>query len=153
MRIEEGVGHCQCVAGLSGDKCNIIEECETGKLKNCNTNTGGKCEFLIDKAVCDCGSGKGFDPTLEKCRDTCKLPSDCSNSMECRIEEGVGHCQCVAGLSGDKCNIIEECETGKLKNCNTNTGGKCEFLIDKAVCDCGSGKGFDPTLEKCRGMI
>ncbi|KAG8158047.1 hypothetical protein JTE90_006742 [Oedothorax gibbosus] len=82
--------------------------------------------------------------------DTCEHTSECDNGMECQNKDGVGHCQCAPGLSGDKCDIVDECVSGKLKNCTTDTGGLCKFVIDKPVCDCGVGKGFDTKLQTCR---
>ncbi|GFS46731.1 neurogenic locus Notch protein, partial [Nephila pilipes] len=144
-----GSKFCNCFWGLSGDKCEIIDDCVTGKYKDCREDRGTCIYDGIDKtAVCVCPKGKVLHPNKNVCKDEC---NDCQNGGTCHQDEVGNFCTCLHGTSGRRCEIVNECVDGIYRHC-TSVGGICMFdVIQKnATCICSEGKAFDLIQNKCK---
>ncbi|GBM97123.1 hypothetical protein AVEN_29849-1, partial [Araneus ventricosus] len=160
---------CNCTKGLSGDKCETIDECVTGKFKDCKSEKG-TCKYDEDekKAVCNCIDGKKLDSELNYC-----LECVCGENEECSIKNKVTSCKCNEGFAkkeekclecncGGKgtCSFVDgnkkcDCsqgyveETGICKACDCGSSGKCDFKDGKKNCTCNLGYVVKETDEKC----
>lgn len=69
--------------------------------------------------------------------------------MKCNTDH---FCNCAQGLSGDMCEIINECQNnGLYKNCDGNVG-TCTFNGTHAGCNCNDGKKWKQKSESCEGQ-
>ncbi|GFY51612.1 uncharacterized protein TNIN_26301 [Trichonephila inaurata madagascariensis] len=148
-----GVKTCQCLPGKSGNDCETIDDCDYGKYKDCNGDNG-KCEYddQEETAVCRCEGGKILDETAGTCK-ACHMDDQCSNGKKCRamVDGGDKTCQCPPGKSGNYCEKIDECDSGKYKDCNGDNG-KCEYddQEETAVCRCEGGKILNESSGICK---
>ncbi|KAG8193639.1 hypothetical protein JTE90_024004 [Oedothorax gibbosus] len=145
-----GYNFCVCANDFTGYECELIIDCEpSGKYANC-TKAGGLCWHNGTKSICDC-KGKEYDTQSGTCRATCDPnKSECVNEANCEVQDGKHFCTCVEGLTGDFCNIINECQpSGKYGKCESS-GGNCTFSEGNAGCSCGTGKLFDSTEGQCK---
>ncbi|GFY44809.1 tenascin-X [Trichonephila inaurata madagascariensis] len=123
---------CQCPKGKSGDDCEEIDDCETGKYKDCKDDKG-TCGYNDQKetAVCTCEGGKVLDSTVGFCKASCSKDDDCKNEGSCGENK---MCSCKNGTSGELCEIIRGCD--ELK-CTANIS-ECVFNEEeeKGECQC-----------------
>ncbi|GIY16941.1 uncharacterized protein CDAR_425031 [Caerostris darwini] len=212
-----GSEFCDCKPGITGDKCEVIDDCVNGKYKDCSGEKGicvydqkeekalckcsgnteyddrenicrvcncgdnGICSFKNGEKRCECNAGyasvngtciscdcgvKGtcsFVNGVKKCecnagyvenRGICKRPcaehNDCLHGGRCTERGGQKFCECKRGVTGDRCEIILECEVGIFKNCR-NEKGECTYdqLEEQAVCICPSNKKLDVRNNTC----
>ncbi|GFQ89769.1 neurogenic locus Notch protein [Trichonephila clavata] len=140
---------CDCLSGTSGDRCEIIIDCETGKYRDCRGHNGS-CVFDVIKktSACECPEGKVLHPTKNICRDTC---NDCENGGTCHRDDAGNFCTCVSGTSGRWCEIVNDCVHGRYRYCSSS-GGTCMFdeVSKNATCLCGERRAFNHTEYKCR---
>ncbi|GBM11469.1 hypothetical protein AVEN_147546-1, partial [Araneus ventricosus] len=77
---------------------------------------------------------------------------DCKYGGECKAFGELHFCVCAKGLSGDKCDIVNECDKGKFRKCIFERGS-CDYDTDKkeAVCTCHDEKVLNSALNYCQG--
>ncbi|GFT00387.1 EGF-like domain-containing protein, partial [Nephila pilipes] len=105
----------------------------------CKCGARGTCEFRHGRKTCICE--KKYAERDGRCTETCMDNADCYNEGRCLDYNGGKFCNCFWGLSGDRCEIIDDCVTGKYKDCREDRG-TCRYdSTDKtAVCVCPEGK-------------
>ena len=146
----------QCVPGLTGPNCNMIDRCFG---VNCSGNGEFKCDAVRNSFNCTCHDGYKGDV----CEDIDCLTNDCSgngvciDNMNSLTRLSTGSCNCSTGFTGRVCEInINDClsnpchERGhcvdgvNLFQCACDpgfTGDRCQTNIDDCVgVDC-SGNG------------
>ncbi|CAL1295965.1 unnamed protein product [Larinioides sclopetarius] len=133
---------CECSGNKKlHDKDNVCKECDCGPK--------GTCKFVNGEKICRCD--EDFEVKDGRCRETCH-ENDCEYDSECKLFGDFSFCVCNKGLSGDKCDIVDDCGTkGKFKNC-TPEKGKCEYNTEEkiAVCACPDEKKLNPILNYCQ---
>ncbi|GFY38731.1 hypothetical protein TNIN_337751, partial [Trichonephila inaurata madagascariensis] len=128
--------------GSNGKKCKGVGERSVNICQYLQGKIGDDSEKLPE-----CDSGKYKD-----CK-ACDTDDQCSNGKKCRLTEGGGDktCQCPPGKSGNDCETIDDCDSGKYKDCNGDNG-KCEYddQEETAVCRCEGGKILDEKAGTCK---
>ncbi|GIX88523.1 uncharacterized protein CEXT_216511, partial [Caerostris extrusa] len=154
----------ECDCGIEGS-CYFKEgkkkcDCPTkflevnGKCKECDCGKNGECELdLYENPKCSCfdGFAERRNGSKATCNETCSEDADCENGGICKKEAGGKFCHCPSGTSGDRCEIIDECENGRYQNCKGNSG-TCEYdlFVKKAVCTCPDGMTLHHRDNICR---
>ncbi|GIZ01207.1 tenascin-X [Caerostris extrusa] len=143
---------CQCQAGVIGDRCQTVVDCDSVNYKNCKGDNG-TCFYDQQKktAVCNCRFNKTFDPSDGICKETCRDDSGCQNGGYCTIVGESKFCQCKAGVIGDRCQTVVDCISGKYKNCK-GENGSCSYDQQRntVVCHCPDNKTFNPYEGICK---
>uniref|UniRef100_A0AAR2L104 Basement membrane-specific heparan sulfate proteoglycan core protein n=1 Tax=Pygocentrus nattereri TaxID=42514 RepID=A0AAR2L104_PYGNA len=144
-------GQCQCIVGVSGDKC---DRCQHGYY-NFTNNGCTPCDCAHTHGNCNAETGECICPPhtrgekCEMCEDDhwghdgvtgCK-PCNCSaagsNSSQCDLLSG--QCACRLQFTGQKC---DRCALGfrnfpECTACNCNTNGTREDFCNDGLGVCG----------------
>ncbi|GBO00296.1 hypothetical protein AVEN_72625-1, partial [Araneus ventricosus] len=141
---------CSCVEGVSGGRCEIIDQCASGEV-DCSGDPSATCSLGIDGAYCKCNKTyQLFDEKEKLCKgEPCRNDSDCMYGGKCTED---GTCFCTTGIGGPLCQKVYECEKNP-DMCGKGTDVKCVFNVDtkKAWCECDDEeKVFDVIEKKCR---
>ncbi|GIY77085.1 hypothetical protein CDAR_186362 [Caerostris darwini] len=138
---------CVCSRGKSLDQnVNFCKDCDCGD--------NGVCVFLkggYQSCLCYDGSAMRIIGEKKTCNETCVEDSDCNNGGVCKGAGEIRFCECPPGLSGDTCEVLDDCVTGRLRNCSGNSG-VCKYDMAKkaAFCSCSKGKSLYPFENKCK---
>ncbi|CAL1296937.1 unnamed protein product [Larinioides sclopetarius] len=143
---------CFCVKGISGDRCEVIDQCFSGEV-DCKGDPSATCSLGIDGAYCKCDKVfQVFDKTEKRCKgEPCKNDSDCMYGGNCSED---GTCFCPKGVGGPLCQQVYECEK-RPEKCGNGTDVKCLFDVDEGIaeCRCDDGKkDFDDIEKKCKNI-
>ncbi|KAF8778235.1 Tenascin-X like protein [Argiope bruennichi] len=142
---------CWCVKGVSGDRCETIDQCASGEV-DCSNDPMATCSLGIDGAYCKCNKTyQIFDKKEKMCTgEPCSNDTDCFYGGNCTED---GTCFCRKGVGGPLCQQVYECEKNP-DMCGKGTDVKCVFdvSLEKAVCECNNDeeKGFDVIEKKCK---
>ncbi|GIY13387.1 uncharacterized protein CDAR_422613 [Caerostris darwini] len=148
----DGVKFCECKRGVSGDRCQTVDECATGRYKHC-TRDRGTCFFDYKRAaaVCMCSGNRKLHHEENICKETCRENNDCQNGGVCEGVQGKKFCTCGRGVTGDLCETIVDCTSGKYKDCR-GENGNCSYnhQMQTAVCTCSNDKALQPYENICK---
>ncbi|KFM80774.1 Tenascin-X, partial [Stegodyphus mimosarum] len=138
---------CQCFNGTSGDKCQLIDDCESKKL-DCGKDPKIKCLYAggrFGQAYCACP-----DKNLKFSYDS-KTCIDCrcgDYALGCAIRNNTKECVC-GYQTGDKDGRCVECDCtsnylGCIFNIRNERGYNCicregysDLFYECTECDCG----------------
>ncbi|XP_035220880.1 neurogenic locus notch homolog protein 1-like [Stegodyphus dumicola] len=130
---------CHCRKGMSGGKCEEINECQT--LKEICEKGNAVCSYDVEeeKAFCQCEEGKSYDGMTGKCKD-CR----CMKNAKCTFDgNGEPFCRCIKGFK-----YFE----GQCKECDCGPHGICAFRWDGVkLCKCHGG--YADFEKKCKECI
>ncbi|GIZ03116.1 uncharacterized protein CEXT_690831 [Caerostris extrusa] len=147
-------GACACRKGTSGVMCERVDECQE-QPKKCGKGTDVECVFTTDNqgggsATCQCeDSNKEFDKKLKLCRVPC-TSWGCGEFGTCGAQR---FCVCQKGVSGDRCEVVDQCQSKEVDCGGENSGAACIMGSDgKAFCKCNVVlQGFDYDKKVCKG--
>ncbi|GIY37603.1 hypothetical protein CEXT_420201 [Caerostris extrusa] len=85
------------------------------------------------------------------CKQTCIADDECGNSGTCQKRGDSQFCDCKPGITGDKCEVIDDCVNGKYKDCSGEKG-ICVYdqKDEKALVRSGNIKCHDDKENICR---
>ncbi|GIY41273.1 uncharacterized protein CDAR_303851 [Caerostris darwini] len=150
-KMKGGNQFCKCNAGVTGDRCETIVDCLTGKYKFCSYS-GGRCfyDHQRNESACECPKNKSFHYKSSMCKETCRNDSDCENGGLCKVVGGSKFCECKPQMTGDRCEIIYECRR-LYSNCS-GANGTCYYdhQKEKAVCVCSENRALHPYEGYCK---
>uniref|UniRef100_A0A3Q4H8C9 Sushi, nidogen and EGF-like domain-containing protein 1 n=1 Tax=Neolamprologus brichardi TaxID=32507 RepID=A0A3Q4H8C9_NEOBR len=114
---------CSCLAGFTGRRCQIVNECASQPCQN-----GGTCKDQINSFMCQCPPGYTgiLCETIDECKDR-----PCLNNATCVRGAGAFTCVCEPGYTGVLCETIDECESQPCLN-----GGECIDRVNNFTCTC-----------------
>ncbi|CAL1534782.1 unnamed protein product, partial [Lymnaea stagnalis] len=156
----EGGYKCVCNAGYTklcdSCECKDINECASAENNSCSYKPG--CNNTDGGYTCSCPAGYKLDNNGRNCQEctanTYEL--NCSQSCTCVMANTKacdtinGHCLCLSGWKGDRCESdVNEC-TEQSVSCRQNS--HCVNTAGSFTCLCDIGF-YDDTNGQCKALL